>query len=230
MCLLCRCRHLLAAGVLVYTTLNHIKYCLPNGDHGIIRTLDVPVYLTKVRLQALYPAAGRRTERRGVICADMPTPPHTSNLSHACRFAHASCSLPQVHGTTLFCLDREAKPRQIQVGTVLNSSLGADTVCPLAYSLLRLPHSGPAGQLVCCLHWSHSALHCMTGNPSAPRPILSCPQIDTSEYMFKLALAQRRYDAVLQMIRNGQLCGQAIIAYLQVGGAARARCLSCLNG
>ena len=37
-----------AAGVLVYTTLNHIKYCLPNGDHGIIRTLDVPVYLTKV--------------------------------------------------------------------------------------------------------------------------------------------------------------------------------------
>jgi len=35
--------------VLVYTTLNHIKYCLPNGDHGIIRTLDVPVYLTKVR-------------------------------------------------------------------------------------------------------------------------------------------------------------------------------------
>ncbi len=37
-----------AAGVLVYTTLNHIKYCLSNGDHGIIRTLDVPVYLTKV--------------------------------------------------------------------------------------------------------------------------------------------------------------------------------------
>jgi hypothetical protein len=39
----------LPAGVLVYTTLNHIKYCLPNGDHGIIRTLDVPVYLTRVR-------------------------------------------------------------------------------------------------------------------------------------------------------------------------------------
>lgn len=38
-----------AAGVLVYTTLNHVKYCLPNGDHGIIRTLDTPVYLTKVR-------------------------------------------------------------------------------------------------------------------------------------------------------------------------------------
>ncbi|TQE12039.1 hypothetical protein C1H46_002433 [Malus baccata] len=31
-------------GVFIYTTLNHIKYCLPNGDSGIIRTLDVPVY------------------------------------------------------------------------------------------------------------------------------------------------------------------------------------------
>ena len=36
------------ANVLVYTTLNHIKYCLPNGDSGIIRTLEVPVYVTKV--------------------------------------------------------------------------------------------------------------------------------------------------------------------------------------
>lgn len=35
-------------GVLVYTTLNHIKYCLPNGDSGIIRTLEVPVYVSKV--------------------------------------------------------------------------------------------------------------------------------------------------------------------------------------
>ena len=34
--------------MLVYTTLNHIKYCLPNGDSGIIRTLEVPVYVTKV--------------------------------------------------------------------------------------------------------------------------------------------------------------------------------------
>ncbi|KAJ9561038.1 hypothetical protein OSB04_006198 [Centaurea solstitialis] len=35
-------------GVFIYTTLNHIKYCLPNGDSGIIRTLDVPIYITKV--------------------------------------------------------------------------------------------------------------------------------------------------------------------------------------
>ncbi|KAM2135797.1 hypothetical protein ACFX1R_005636 [Malus domestica] len=30
------------------SNLNHIKYCLPNGDSRIIRTLDVPVYTTKV--------------------------------------------------------------------------------------------------------------------------------------------------------------------------------------
>jgi len=35
-------------GVFIYTTLNHIKYALPNGDSGIIRTLDNPIYLTKV--------------------------------------------------------------------------------------------------------------------------------------------------------------------------------------
>eukprot|EP00298_Acanthocystis_sp_HF-20_P017279 c21715_g1_i3.p1 GENE.c21715_g1_i3~~c21715_g1_i3.p1 ORF type:complete len:1077 (-),score=472.35 c21715_g1_i3:10-3240(-) len=36
------------SGVFVYNTLNHIKYCLPNGDHGIIRTLEIPLYITKV--------------------------------------------------------------------------------------------------------------------------------------------------------------------------------------
>ena len=35
-------------GVFVYTTLNHIKYALPNGDSGIIRTLETPVYITRV--------------------------------------------------------------------------------------------------------------------------------------------------------------------------------------
>jgi coatomer subunit alpha len=36
------------AGVLVYTTLNHLKYCLPSGDSGIIRTLENPVYVVMV--------------------------------------------------------------------------------------------------------------------------------------------------------------------------------------
>jgi coatomer protein complex subunit alpha (xenin) len=96
------------SGVFIYTTLNHIKYALPNGDAGIIRTLDVPVYLTKV------------------------------------------------FGNVLYCLDRDGRNRQIQ--------------------------------------------------------------IDTSEYMFKLALIQRKYDQVLTMIKSGSLCGQSIIAYLQQKG------------
>ncbi|KAF7316415.1 Coatomer subunit alpha [Mycena indigotica] len=37
------------SGVFIYSTLNHIKYCLPQGDHGVICTLDNPVYLTRVK-------------------------------------------------------------------------------------------------------------------------------------------------------------------------------------
>ena len=36
--------------IFLYTTLNHVKYCLTNGDTGIIRTLDVPVYITRACL------------------------------------------------------------------------------------------------------------------------------------------------------------------------------------
>ena len=36
------------APIFVYTTLNHVKYVLPNGDRGILRGLDAPVYVTKV--------------------------------------------------------------------------------------------------------------------------------------------------------------------------------------
>ncbi|RWV88819.1 hypothetical protein GW17_00049069, partial [Ensete ventricosum] len=35
-------------GVFIYATLNHIKYCLSNGDSGIVRTLDEPIYITKI--------------------------------------------------------------------------------------------------------------------------------------------------------------------------------------
>ncbi|KAH8925535.1 hypothetical protein BT69DRAFT_1216366, partial [Atractiella rhizophila] len=37
------------SGVFVYSTLNHIKYALPEGDSGIIKTLEQPVYLTRVK-------------------------------------------------------------------------------------------------------------------------------------------------------------------------------------
>ncbi|KXZ51367.1 hypothetical protein GPECTOR_13g856 [Gonium pectorale] len=96
------------SGVLLYTTLNHLKYCLPNGDSCIIRTLDSPLYVTRV----------------------------AGNVVHA--------------------LDREGKNRTIQV--------------------------------------------------------------DNTEYMFKLALHQGRYDAVVAMVRSGGLCGTAIISYLQQKG------------
>ena len=43
-------------------------------------------------------------------------------------------------------------------------------------------------------------------------------QVDTTEYMFKLALLQRKFDTVLAMIRGSALCGQSIIAYLQAKG------------
>ncbi|KAK8490280.1 hypothetical protein V6N11_048206 [Hibiscus sabdariffa] len=95
-------------GVFIYTTLNHIKYCLPNGDCGIIQTLEVPVYMTKVS------------------------------------------------GNNIFCLDRDGKIKTIV--------------------------------------------------------------IDGTEYIFKLCLLRKRYDQVMSMIRNSQLCGEAVIAYLQQKG------------
>ncbi|KAK7259912.1 hypothetical protein RIF29_25527 [Crotalaria pallida] len=95
-------------GVFIYTTLNHIKYCLANGDSGIIKTLDVPIYITKVS------------------------------------------------GNTIFCLDRDGKNRAII--------------------------------------------------------------IDATEYIFKLSLLRKRFDHVMNMIKSSQLCGQAMIAYLQQKG------------
>ena len=42
------------AGVLLYSTLNHIKFSLMNGDNGIVRTLDHPVYLVRVKGHTVY--------------------------------------------------------------------------------------------------------------------------------------------------------------------------------
>ena len=42
------------AGVLIYSTLNHIKYSLMNGDNGIVRTLEHTVYLVRVRGRTVY--------------------------------------------------------------------------------------------------------------------------------------------------------------------------------
>lgn len=42
--------------------------------------------------------------------------------------------------------------------------------------------------------------------------------IDATEYKFKLALVNRKYDEVLHMVRNAVLIGQSIISYLQKKG------------
>lgn len=44
-------------GVLLYSTLNHLKYSLLNGDHGILKTLDNTVYLTRVKGSKVYALA-----------------------------------------------------------------------------------------------------------------------------------------------------------------------------
>ncbi|GAV50250.1 hypothetical protein ZYGR_0U01060 [Zygosaccharomyces rouxii] len=41
-------------GVLVYSTLNHIKYILLNGDSGIIKTLENTLYINKVKGKFVY--------------------------------------------------------------------------------------------------------------------------------------------------------------------------------
>lgn len=95
-------------GVFIYSTSTHIKYCLPNGDNGIIRTLDIPIYIVAVK------------------------------------------------GERVFCLDRNCK---------------------------------------CC------AL-----------------TVDITEFLFKLALIQKNYQQVLKMVKEADLIGQSIIAYLQRKG------------
>ncbi|XP_072934358.1 coatomer subunit alpha [Epargyreus clarus] len=57
--------------VFIYTTANHIKYCCKDGDYGIIRTLDVPVYAVKV----VASDTGAR-----VVCLDREARPKVLNI------------------------------------------------------------------------------------------------------------------------------------------------------
>ncbi|ANB16004.1 Cop1p [Sugiyamaella lignohabitans] len=41
-------------GVLIYSTLNHLKYSLLNGDNGILRTLQNTLYMAKVKGNSVY--------------------------------------------------------------------------------------------------------------------------------------------------------------------------------
>jgi len=96
--------------IFVYTTLNHIKYCIPNGDSGLVRTLDVPIYITEVQAKKV------------------------------------------------ICIDRECRVRVVSV--------------------------------------------------------------DLTEAMFKLALDEKNYRQVMQIVRQSHLCGKAIINYLDNKGFA----------
>lgn len=55
------------SGVLLYSTLNHIKYTLMNGDNGIIKTLEQTLYLIKIK--------GRQ-----VLCLDREAKPRTFDI------------------------------------------------------------------------------------------------------------------------------------------------------
>jgi len=94
-------------GVLVYTTLNHIKYCLPNGDSGIIRTLDVPVYIIQVR-------AGKQFE--DAHCS-FRTAPVTIRMAFACYMltglCHSCCRSSVTSSTALTGTARTASCRWV---------------------------------------------------------------------------------------------------------------------
>lgn len=101
-------------GIFIYTTTSHIKFLLPNGDGGIVRTLEQPIYMAGVHI----------------------------------RLENGSAKL--------FCLDREVKNRGITV--------------------------------------------------------------DATEFLFKNALHHKRYQEVLNIVRNATLLGQSIVSYLQAKG------------
>merc|ERR1719284_1260677 len=41
-------------GVFIYATLSHVKYCLSNGDSGIIHSLQTPMYIVRVHNKQMY--------------------------------------------------------------------------------------------------------------------------------------------------------------------------------
>ncbi len=87
------------SGVFIYTTLNHIKYCLPNGDSGIVRTLDVPIYITRVSKETLF--CLDRDGKNRVIQID-PTEYLFKLALFQRRFDQVKFSFTYFHGTPVF--------------------------------------------------------------------------------------------------------------------------------
>ena len=73
------------SGVFVYTMLNHIKYALPNGDSGIIRTLDTR-YSPRPRRRLHCPTGTVATDRF------RSTPPSTCSSSRSSSASTTRCS------------------------------------------------------------------------------------------------------------------------------------------
>lgn len=142
-------------GVLLYTTLNHIKYCLPNGDSGIIRTLDVPLYITKVQ------------------------------------------------GNTIHALDRDGKARAVQVDVTEYTFKLA--LLQRKYEQVR--RTGKVAVPVKGMHSVRSATLML-------HTILVTKGLCTALYTKLMLLLLQ----VISMIRSSALCGSAIIAYLQAKG------------
>lgn len=66
------------SGVLLYSTLNHIKYTLMNGDNGIVRTLEHTVYLVRVKVRASTALTAPQNPKSSTL-----TRPSTASSSHS---------------------------------------------------------------------------------------------------------------------------------------------------
>ena len=84
-----------AVGAFVYTTSTHIKYLLPNGESGIIRTLDFP-YLRH-------------------ICHYRRCRHHHSTRPHPPHLATAASAAPSAVQSIVTYVDREGKTGRLQV-------------------------------------------------------------------------------------------------------------------
>ena len=195
-------------GVLIYTTLNHIKYCLPNGDSGIIRTLEMPLYITKVFGNVVY-ALDREAKAR--------------TLQVRLAFDHKYRAIAILLGPDSVAVRRGWGARlAIPCRSSLFGILGG-----LSASLY---FGGSKG--CCCSCWlmeenillrtwcalAFSSTYNAKVHLSIPWFLPDAVQVDCTEYMFKLALLQRQYELVISMIKSSALCGAAIIAYLQAKG------------
>lgn len=119
------------SGVLLYTTLNHLKYCLPNGDSGIIRTLDSPLYITRVAGGVVH-ALDREGKNRAIQVGEGATAGACWFQAQTLKSCEGACRLD-----TRILLDRCSHRKLVRpTGTAF------DCCCSISHSagLLQLIH------------------------------------------------------------------------------------------